>query len=246
MGKKSAASKGFRNYNQNLKKEKESKEMRNMLIGLVVFAAVVALVLIGVRVYDRIGLWRVRDGAVVGVEEGDVLLNTNNQSKPRIYRMARVTEPVPGYTAKEVPTAINTVWSNDYVADDENAPIGAYMFKVGKGEYTELVEKAFTSVSTLGTLVEQSGIKSGKFGGKDCRYFHEVIGLDKSEAQDGSDMEYDQWMYAYFDSEFKGYSIMVTLNTVLEDENPSATEEEMTDLLEQIAQRFVTLDKFGK
>lgn len=245
MSKKSAKTKGYRNFKKDKQADSE-KEFRTMIIGLIVVVAVVAIAMIGIKVYDNIGKLKVDGYNILGVGENWIIKNTGSQAEPKVFKMAELNEVVEGYTLEPMERHLQYSQSNYYMAEDENNPIDTYCVTVATGNHDVAVYNGYDKVGGFGAMINQSEIKTGTAAGKDFYYYTLQYFNDQSEAGDGSDIHYRESLNAYFDSEFEGYSIMVSIINEAADANSFNTEEDLMALLEKVAEDLVITSRFEK
>ena len=243
MAKKSAKSKGYRHYQKD-KAAASEKEFKTIIIGLAIFVAIIVVVMIGIKVYENIGTLKVKNDVIQNVEDGWIVKNVGTNSKPQVFKMAEVTAPVEGYTLKTPERAIQYTQVDYYSAEDETNPIQDYYVTVASGNYDEIAYTTYSSMAALGTILNQSEVKSGEMSGIKYNYYSLQYSSDKSEAQDGSEMEYRESLNAYFESKFDGYSILVSVGSAVADENSFNSEEDLLALLEKVAEKLVITGKF--
>ncbi|MBE5773121.1 MAG: hypothetical protein E7337_04225 [Clostridiales bacterium] len=243
MAKKSAKSKGYRHFQKD-KAAESDREFKRIIMGLAAFVLIVAIVMIGVKVYDNIGLIKVKDSVIQDVQDNWVLKNTGNNSKPRVFKMAEINNAVEGYTMTELERNVQTTQAHYFMADDENNPIEMYYVVVGTGNHDVLPYNTYGTMGSLGNIISQSEIKTGEAAGKEFCYYTLQYSSDRSEAQDGSEIEYRESLNAYFDSKFEGYSILVGVGGKVADENSFNSEEDLLALLEKVAAELVITGRF--
>jgi len=243
MAKKSAKSKGYRHYQKD-KNAASEKEFKTIIIGLIIFVAIIAVIMIGIKVYDNIGTLKVKDDVIQNVEDGWIIKNVGTNSKPRVFKMAEMTAPVEGYTLRTPERELHYTQVDNYEAEDENNPIPAYYTVVANGNYDEIPYTTYSSMAALGTIINQGEIKFAETAGMKYSYYTLQYSNDESEAQDGSALKYRESLNAYFDSKFEGYSILVSVGGEVADENSFSTEEDLLAMVEKIAANLVMTGKF--
>lgn len=242
MAKKSAKSKGYRHYQKD-KSAASEKEFRTIMIGLIAFVAIIVIVMVGIKIYDNIGLIKVKDSVIQNVEDNWIIKNTGTNSKPAVFKMAEMS-PVEGYTVVTPERAVQYTQANYYEAEDETNPIQKYYVVVASGNYDEIPYRTYDSMASLGTIINQSEIKTGEMAGLKYSYYTLQYSADQSEAQDGSDIRYNESLNAYFESKFEGYSILISVGNEVADENSFNSEEDLMALLEKAAANLKICSRF--
>ena len=245
MAKKSATSKGYRHFQKD-KNAASEKEFKTIIIGLISFVVVIALVMIGIKVYDNIGTIKVKDNVIQNVEDTWIIKNTGTNSKPSVFKMAEITAPVEGYAVRTPERTVQYTQVNYYEAEDESNPIPSYYAVVASGNYDEIPYTTYGSMSALGTIINQTEIRSGEMAGHKYYFYSLQYTADESEAQDGSEIKYREALNAYFESKFEGYSILVSVGGEVADENSFNSEEDLFALLEKVAENLVVTSRFDK
>lgn len=236
--KSSAASKGYREYRPT-KKTMSEREKRTMIIGLIAFFVIVIGVVVGVKIYEDRGLLKVKDNVIQGVEDTWIVKNTGTNTEPRVFKMAEMTAPLEGYTLDAPDRNIMQTQFSFYNADDEDAPVEQYYVGVANGNYDEAPENTYSAMASFGTIIDRSEITYDEIAGIKVGYYSQSYSMDQSEAQDGSDVHYYQYLNAYFESNFKGYSILISVGGEVDNEDSMVSDEELLNVLEAAAANLV-------
>ena len=122
-----------------------------------------------------------------------------------------MTAPLEGYTLDAPDRNIMQTQFSFYNADDEDAPVEQYYVGVANGDYDEAPENTYSAMASFGTIIDRSEITYDEIAGIKVGYYSQSYSMDQSEAQDGSDVHYYQYLNAYFESNFKGYSILIKM-----------------------------------
>lgn len=239
MANKSARSKGYRNFNKKEKEAKDARDNKIILIGTIAFVVVILMIVLGVKLADKIGTIPVKDN-VIQAEDSWIVRNMGTSSKPRVYKMAEVSGPVEGFEMTVPKREIRESQFHVFDSIDENAEVTHYYMGMANGEYDEIADATYEDMSAFGTSLYATEVMPLEINGHKAYYYSLHYQLDNSEAQDGSEIAYYQCMNAYFESKFDGVSLLISVGDRVADENSFASDEALMEVLEKAFEK-VTL-----
>ena len=186
MAKKaSARSKGYRTY-QKKKEVRQWTDQEKQLakrVAIAVAALIVVIVIVALAVRN-IGVLKVKDGVVQNVQENWVLRNVGTNSKPRVYRLATVDQPLEGFELETPDRTVSQGLYNIYRSTDESAFPASYTLGGAAGEYDAIAQ---TVRDRLVGEDEDIEIVSTTLAGKKVSYFIRANTVDLTEAGEGTE-----------------------------------------------------------
>ena len=234
MAKKSARSKGYRNY----KKEEKgfSKgEIRTMIIGFAVIVIALICVLVLPDALEARHLLKVKDGAIVGAEDNWLIRNVSDTSKAKYRKIAEVN-PADGYALDQstggVSDDLETMFYFDPTEDNTDAAAQEYYVIAGSGEYDTLVSNAYGYVGLLGgEILNQSEIQNTEIDGRKASYFTVQFSVTDSSDEENPMTTYNQMAYMYVDADIKDTCVVLCASNTGDSEDVFTDDAALVELL---------------
>ncbi|MEE1199676.1 MAG: hypothetical protein U0L09_03400 [Christensenellales bacterium] len=232
MGKKSARSKGFRKY----KKETTgftTSEKRIMIFGLIGFIVVLTCVIVIPNWIENIGVLKMVDGKVQGVEEDWLIGNYGSTNDPKYRKLAEVA-PAEGYALDRVEDGTSSTEERVfyYKPTTDDAPAEEYFVQAGKNDYDQIIASASSMLSSYAQevlFVDEE--QHAKVGDTDVRYYLAEYVINNSEDPENPDLEYWQSAYLYMDSSVAGGCVALGASNTGDDETAFKDRDALYQLL---------------
>ena len=191
---------------------REARERKQVYLAWAVASALALAVIVGIavtRLWPSIGALSVRNGAVVGLAEGDLVFNTGDRSHPRYFRVARA-EP-----AEDYHLAASVSFGGDenqrMLTFEKNSDVGtiAYTVMAAGGEYDVLPAETLPSIQGYLLNMQSTDIQSEELSGKRITWY--AYTYDGSRPDTGEpDGTYASSLAAYVQGK-KNLSVYVNL-----------------------------------
>jgi len=212
-----------------------------MIIGFSLLAIILICVLVIPNIVNSIGLIKVRDDALVGVEDNWLIVNQGNRTDHEYRKLAEVY-PVEGYELAEVTPGsmqdLTRVFF--YKPTGENAPADEYYIQAGKRAYDEIIEVSSGMVQAYATEVLYCGEEVRATAGENnVAYYVLEYGIDLDDSEEGVDMEYYQNVYLYIESGIEGCSVSMAATNTVDDPADFRDRDAMVEMILKAAELIV-------
>lgn len=232
MGKKSARSKGFRKY----KKETTGftvAEKRVMIFGLIGLVVILACVIVIPDWIDNIGVLKMVDGKVQGVEDNWLIGNYGSANAPKYRKLAEMA-PAEGYVLDRVEEGTSSSEERVfyYKPTTDYAPAAEYFVQAGKKDYDQIIASASPMLSSYAQeVLFMDEEQHAKVGDTDVRYYLAEYVVNNSEDSENPDLEYWQSAYLYMDSSVAGGCVALGASNTGDDETAFKDRDALYQLL---------------
>lgn len=241
MAKKSARSKGYRNYKKEVKGYTEA-EKKTMIIG---FAVLIVIIICAIAIPNAIrakGTLKVKNGVVQNVGDNWLITNTSSTSKA-IYRKVAEVNPVEGYELSSVEPGLNDSQEKYYYyapVDAQNAAAQSYYAIVGKNDYDALCSSAASSMSGYANDVLYTAEPVfEEIDGKRIGYYVLEYIIDTAMDDENPEYQYNQNVSLYIDSNVDGRCVLLSASNVGEDDSVFTDRDAIIELLKEAAKEVV-------
>lgn len=157
MAKKSARSKGYRKFHQEVKGY-TPQEKKTMIIGFTAIAIILICVLVLPDFIESFSLLKVKDGVVQDMGDNWLICNTGTSSKDKYRKMGEISGEIEGFELVEAAPGIadeNLVYYV-YEPTTEDSVIQTLNVQPGNGSAAELSETFRTQMANFGEVLSMS------------------------------------------------------------------------------------------
>ena len=232
MAGKSAKSKGYRKYYGKKNHEWTEQEKKIAKYGAIVLVVLLLAAIIIPRVVDNIGVLRVKDNTVQNTQDTWVLRNVGTNSKPKVYKLADVSQAAAGFTLESADRVIGQGLYNTYKADDESAFPGSYTITGAKNAYQAAAEAAYGQ--NMGEVITQAELTNEVIAGKNVAWYAKSYQYGAPVEEGGTGIEYYQYLFGFVEANREDSSVLVMIGGKVEDENAFVDNAELKAVLDEV------------